>query len=67
MHLVLLLLCLSNFDLDGIPTPLLQKKLKKWSDVDFNGDGDEKYYINIFDDLCAFFNLMILVFNTNLN
>jgi len=43
------LIGLSNFDLDGIPTPLLQKKLKKWSDVDFNGDGDEKYYINIFD------------------
>mgnify|MGYP003639480462 CR=1 FL=1 len=43
------LIGLSNFDLDGIPTPLLQKKLKDWSDVDFNGDGDENYYINIFD------------------
>ena len=40
---------LSPSDSDGIPTPILQKKLKEWSNVDFNGGGNERYYINCFD------------------
>ena len=34
-----------NYDVDGIPTPLLQEKLKEWTNTDFSGGdkGMDKY------------------------
>ena len=40
---------MSLLDIDGIPTPILQKKMSDVSKWGFNGGEDENSYINCFD------------------